>query len=399
MGGYNKMDVIQGRYENELLTIAMSGHIDSNNAKDAEEKIMELHNQYPEAQIQLDAEELKYISSAGLRIILRLRKMQPDLKMINVSPEVYEILDMTGFTEMMTIEKAYRRFSVEGCEVIGQGANGKVYRLDQDTIIKVYFNPDSLPDIHRERELARKAFVLGIPTAIPYDVVRVGDGYGSVFELLNAKSFTKLIMEQPDQMDQYIKLYIDLLKQIHGTEVKPGDMPDMKEVALDWARFVQNHIPEDQGKKLVELVEAVPQTNRMMHGDYHTKNVMMQNGETLLIDMDTLSMGHPVFELASMYLAYVGFSEQNHEDAINFLGIPREMTLQIWKRSLQLYLGTEDEDVIRSVEEKSMIVGYTRLLRRTIRRNGEATEEGRARIAICKEHLAELLEHVDSLVF
>ena len=64
MGGYKKMDVIQGRYENELLTIAMSGHIDSNNAKDAEEKIMELHNQYPEAQIQLDAEELKYISSA-----------------------------------------------------------------------------------------------------------------------------------------------------------------------------------------------------------------------------------------------------------------------------------------------------------------------------------------------
>ena len=125
------------------------------------------------------------------RIILRLKKNNASLKIINVSSDVYEIFEMTGFSEIMPIEKAYREFSVEGCEIIGQGANGKVYRIDPETIIKVYNNPDSLPDIKRERELARKAFVLGIPTAIPYDVVKVGDGYGSVFELLNAKSFAK----------------------------------------------------------------------------------------------------------------------------------------------------------------------------------------------------------------
>ena len=85
------------------------------------------------------------------------------------------------------------RYAAEGCEVIGEGANGIVYRTDPDTIVKVYKNHDALEEIHNERELARKAFVLGIPTAIPYDVVRVGEGYGSVFELLNAKSFAKII--------------------------------------------------------------------------------------------------------------------------------------------------------------------------------------------------------------
>ena len=162
------MEMIRGMYENDCLKIAMAGHIDSSNAQDAEDEIKKLCEEYPTNNIVLDAEELKYISSAGLRVILRIRKKAPDLKIINVVPEVYEVLDMTGFTEMITVEKAYRRLSVDGCEVIGQGANGKVYRLDPDTIIKVYYNPDSLPDIHRERELARKAFVLGIPTAIPY---------------------------------------------------------------------------------------------------------------------------------------------------------------------------------------------------------------------------------------
>ena len=47
----------------------------------------------------------------------------------------------------------------------------------------------------------------------------------------------------------------------------------------------------------------------MLHGDYHSNNVMMQNGEPLMIDMDTLCVRHPVFELASTFNAYVGFGE------------------------------------------------------------------------------------------
>ncbi len=226
------MTEVNFKMDNNVLTVFLCGHIDSANAAEVEANITAEREKTPSDNIIIDAEKLEYISSAGLRIILRIRKDMPDLKIINVSPEVYEILDMTGFTEMITVEKAYRVISVDGCEVIGQSANGKVYRIDRDTIVKVYLNPDSLPDIHRERELARKAFVLGIPTAIPYDVVRVGDGYGSVFELLNAKSFAKIIIEDPNRFDEVIEMSVDLLKKIHGTLVKPGDMPDMKEVVL-----------------------------------------------------------------------------------------------------------------------------------------------------------------------
>lgn len=229
------MEQVKGAMKNGIYVIYLSGHIDSGNAAQAEETINQLKEEAGGVGVMVDAEALEYISSAGLRVILRLRKEYPDLKIINVSPEVYEIFDMTGFTDMITIEKAYRKISVDGCEVIGQGANGLVYRLDPDTIIKVYRNPDSLPDIQRERELARKAFVLGIPTAIPYDVVKVGDGYGSVFELLNAKSFAKLIAAEPENEDKYVELYVDLLKKIHSTEVKHGDMPDQREVVLGWA--------------------------------------------------------------------------------------------------------------------------------------------------------------------
>ena len=393
------MALIATKENGNLLTIFLKGHIDSANAGDVEKEIEEARAQSSASDLLLDASELNYISSAGLRVILRLRKQMPDLSVINVSPEVYEIFDMTGFTEMINVQKAYRQISVEGCEVIGQGANGKVYRIDPDTIVKVYLNPDSLPEIHRERELARTAFVLGVPTAIPYDVVRVGEGYGSVFELLNADSFVKLLTKGKKSLDEVAKMSIDLLKLIHSTEVKPGSMPDMKAVALDWADFLKDYPPEDLYTKLHSLVAAVPEDHHMMHGDYHLKNVMLQNGESLLIDMDTLCYGHPVFELASMFNAYMGYGELDHDITLNFMGIPYDTAEEFWKKSLKLYLGDADEETIRSVEEKAQIVGYTRIMRRRIRRNGFDTEEGRAEIENCKKHLAELLPKVDTLTF
>ena len=390
------MDVTY-RIDKDILYLAVEGRIDASNAAEAEEKIFSIKNNNPGMHVVVDADKLEYISSAGLRVVLKLRKEDPQLAIINVDADVYEVFDMTGFTDMVTIEKAYRRMSVEGCEFIAKGANGAVYRYDDETILKTYFAKDSLPEIKQERENARKAFVLGINTAIPYGIVRVGDGYGTVTELLNATSVTKLIRQNPDDLTQAAKYYVDMLKSIHAIEVEDGEVPDMKETALGWANFVAAHIPEEQGKKLVALIEAVPKRNTMMHGDYHTNNIMVQNGEPLLIDMDTLCMGHPVFELGSMFNAFVGFSELDHQNIMNFMGYSFETAGKFWKMALKMYLGTEDEAVCQSVAEKAMIIGYTRLLRRAIRRPNEA--QSPAIIARCKEMLAMLLEKVDTLCF
>ena len=385
------------RIDKDILYIAIEGRIDASNAALAEEKIFAIKNDNPGKHTVIDAENLEYISSAGLRVVLRLRKEEPTLAIINVSADVYEVFDMTGFTDMVTVEKAYQRMSVEGCEFIAKGANGAVYRYDDETILKTYFAKDALPEIKQERENARRAFVLGINTAIPYGIVRVGDGYGTVTELLNATSVTKLIRNNPDDMSDAVKYYIDMLKNIHSVEVEDGEVPDMKETALDWAKFVSAYIPEEQGNKLRALIEAVPKQNTLMHGDYHTNNIMVQNGEPLLIDMDTLCMGHPVFELGSMFNAFIGYSELNHQVTMDFFGYTHEAAEKFWNMALKAYLGTDDEAICQNVAEKAMIIGYTRMLRRAARRPNEA--DSPAKIERCKEMLAILLEKTDTLCF
>ena len=393
------MNEVAFKKEDGRLVFELSGRIDSGNASQVEAEIMKIRDSEPHEGITIDCDKLLYMSSAGLRILLRLRKDDKTLLVVNASSELYEIFEMTGFTEMMEIRKAYRRVETEGCEIIGEGANGIVYRIDRDTIVKAYRNPDALPDIKRERELARKALILGVPTAIPYDVVRIGDGYGSMFELLNAKSLAQILKADPSKLDEVVEKNVALLKTIHGTVVEPGDMPDMKETVVKWTRFLGDHLEKATYEKLLSLVEAIPEDHHMLHGDYHLKNVMEQNGETLLIDMDTLSVGYPIFEFGFMYNAYLGYSEVNHEEVKEFLGIDRELSGQVFYRSLEAYLGTDDKEKVNQVADKAALIGHIRMLRYYIRRIGMETEYGRAHIENSRSRIERLLTGIDSLTF
>ena len=195
------------------------------------------------------------------------------------------------------------------------------------------------------------------------------------------------------------KGYVKLLKMIHGTLVPEGKLPDIKETVISWADFLKDYIPEGPWKKLRKMIEEVPHDDHMIHGDYHTKNVELQNDEVLLIDMDTLAVGHPIFELASMYNAFVGYSELAHENMLSFQGFSYETAGIFWKKVLAEYLGTSCERKIKEVEDKASIIGYTRMIRRSIRRNGLNTEQGRKEISYWTEKLLKLIDSVDTLLF
>ena len=82
---------------------------------------------------------------------------------------------------------------------------------------------------------------------------------------------------------------------------------------------------------------------------------------------------------------------------MSFYGYSYESACKFWDMSLKMYLGTEDEAVCQAVAEKAMVIGYTRMLRRALRRPNDA--DSPAKIARCKEMLGVLLQKVDTLLF
>ena len=382
-------------YKNNVLTIATEERLETGNAAEQEEQMKQILEKYPDAEVILDAENLKYISSAGLRVVLKLRKMKEDLKIINTCPEVYEIFEMTGFSEMITVEKAYKTLSVEGCEVIGKGAKGTVYRYNQDTVVKLYNDPDCLPDIQRERELARKAFILGIPTAISYDIVRVGDSFGSVFELLEADSFTKLIKKDKNNLKHCAEEAANLLRQIHGTKVNTEDFTNIKDAQFKRLSDISEFFTPEENEKLRKMVENIQDTPTMIHGDFHTNNIMSQKGETLLIDMDTLCWGNPVFELMNTYASYKTFSKYIPEDQEAFFGISNELLGEFWEEFFPVYMGTRDEATLKAAEDKIRLLALTRQIKHTKKRAANNPDAGKI-IKEATEEARELIRSVDT---
>lgn len=392
------MNEVRVEITDKLIKVWLSGHIDSTNSEEIKKALFDGIGD-AEGPVTIDASDLEYISSAGLRFLLQLRKRHSGLSITDVSPDVYEILDVTGFTQMMDVSRAYKRVSIDGCEVIGRGANGTIYRIDKDNVVKVYKHADALEDIQKEREVARLALILGIPTAISYDIVKVGDSYGSVFELLNAKSFSTILANEPDKIDWCVEEYVEMMRKIHETLVPAGKLPDMKATALGWATFMKDYLPEEAGSKLVSLIEAIPHDDHMIHGDYHTKNLELTNDEVLLIDMDTLAVGDPVFEFASIFNAFQGFYELDNDRILDFQGFDFDTATAFWHKVLAVYAGTEDPEVLGAMADKARIVGYTRLIRRSIRRKGLEDEKHRKEIEHWTAELTELLGRIDSLSY
>ena len=214
--------------ENQILTIFLEGAIDSAAAPEVEKQIMEIYQSHSAKAVVLDAEKLRYISSTGLRVLLKLRKMEPNLELINASVDIYEILEMTGFTDLFPVTKAYRKLNLDECTVLGAGGHGKVLRLNEDTIVKLYYAGDSIEDIKREQDYAKKAFVMGIPTAIPFDIVKCDDMYGLVFELVNADIVSNYLNENPDHLEEIAKKYAQTMKQLHTTHVAEDALSSTK---------------------------------------------------------------------------------------------------------------------------------------------------------------------------
>ena len=354
---------IEKIFNENTLTIKLKGKIDANNAPEFEQAVMD---DVPKAsKVIIDCTDLEYISSAGLRIILKIRKTVKDTRITETNLQTYEIFEMTGFTDMMKVSKKLKEISVDGCEVIGQGYYGTIYRLNGDTIVKVYGRGLELERIENERELARKAFSKEVPTAIPLSIVKVGNQYGALFELLEAKTLCEKVIEDINNIDKYVQLSVKVLKDVHAAQFEPGVLSNKKDEVLQWAKEIHGMLPKDVGNRVVSLVKGIKEDEHLIHGDFHIKNVMLRGeNEPLLIDMDTLSHGSPIFELGFMYSSYVGYQEIDHDNGMQFFGIDHDHLVYFFNKSIELYCNGYTNDQIALVIKKCRILCYIQLINR-----------------------------------
>ena len=349
-----------------MLTINLSGKIDADNAQEVEAAISGDLAKCPGEVPVFNASGLEYISSAGLRILLSFRKkFGKTLDVLNVSSDVYDIFDVTGFTELFNVRKKPREISVEGCEVIGGGYFSTVYRLNKDTIIKVFNRaPITLERIESDQKRAREIFIRDIPTAISFDVVRVGEHYGIVYEMIDAISLSAAITQNPERIPELGRKAGALLKKLHTTEFAPGTLPDARDGQYKQFKLLHERgmISDSELSMLNGIVDGIPHRNTMIHYDYHQNNILVRGDELVLIDVGEASVGNPVFDWAALYFVEFLIEKMMNAPAelMNSpLSINASPMFGLWCEILTGYFGTSDAEKLRKYSE--IIEGYAML--------------------------------------
>ena len=96
---------IQKTQNGSALTLALQGRLDTTTAPQLEDALQSSLGGVTE--LTLDFADLKYISSAGLRVILGAQKVmnkQGSMKLCHVNSSVMEVFEITGFADILTIE-------------------------------------------------------------------------------------------------------------------------------------------------------------------------------------------------------------------------------------------------------------------------------------------------------
>ena len=378
------------RFDNEgkVLRIFLEGEINSYNSDNVSQEIDSIIANQKFDKLVLDFSKVSYISSAGLRVILKLKQKYKEFSVVETSLDVYDIFNMTGFTSIMTVKKALRQIYISGASIVGEGYYSTVYRLNDDTIVKVYNHVSDEDQIEKELALSKEAFMLGIPTAISYDIVKVGDKMGVCFEMLDCDSLRNVVKDNPDKIKEYVRKYVELLKTINTIESDNPIIPPIKNEYLTKLEQVKNDFSEDEYNKIVNLLNSIPDRHTLVHGDCHFKNILVRNDNFLLIDMETLSIGNPIFELASLYSAYIGFSEFNEKESLDFFGISSKDCAALYNALVNLYFGKDDP----VIKDKIALLSYINTYR-WYKKHGNDEK-----IAKCyKKRLLDLLAKYDDL--
>jgi len=360
------------------LEIKLEGRIDTNNAPDVEQEIMSALDANDGKEPVFDAENLDYISSAGLRVLMKVRKkINKPVDVINVSRDVYDIFETTGFTDLLNVKKAYRKISIDGLQLLGQGMTGNVYRMDDETVLKV-FHPNISFDllISKENKKARNAFVYGVPTAIPYDIVKVGDCYGIVYEMIKSKDLATVMSEDKSKIEEYMTMFAKTVRQMHSIHVEAGKLDDLKTTSIQALGYFKSVMTDEEIQKVQRVYENIPDSDIFIHGDCHMGNAMLQDGELMFIDLSSGGMGHPIFDMVSMYSIYERADNDKARAASPMLRLfSSDEIKKMWNVFIHTYFEGKDDEFIKEAEKQIALFSVTRRLFMYVALPGSLTPE------------------------
>ena len=337
-----KIDIeVSERLENEIHII-VRGFINDDNYETFNKCILSMHNINPHLKIVIDFNDVEMITSKVVEVLKGFVNNNIDIKLINTNKEVNTILHLLNMIDICEDKNMYS-ISTEGCKILGKGFHSEVYRLDNEKIAKVYYEAPSIDMAIRERMIAKQAFVKGVPTEISFQLCEAENRPGLMYELVDAKTLLSTLVNNPDDMDKYIKEYVELVKKMHEYDGEGiNGIYNKKEVFTFESSVVLKYLPDDCKSKLENIKDIIPDSNMLVHGDPHPANIMLTNRGMIFIDLSDMGIGDEKFDLMYLYRTLILFNQlPDSSYALDY-----EHSEKLWNSFIEEYYKDKDKAYI-----------------------------------------------------
>ena len=158
-----------------------------------------------------------------------------------------------------------------------------------------------------------------------------------------------------------------MMKRMHQIPMSE-EFQDIKALYRKWIGDLKPFFTQEETDALNRLLDAIPDRDTFVHCDCHVGNVMVQNGELVLIDMADVGRGHPIFDIGSEFFHYkISPSSPSRDFALKtllgFTPETNEFTDGIWDTLAKTYFQPQNEQEYRAITAIAFAAG---LLRSTV---------------------------------
>ncbi len=185
-------------------------------------------------------------------------------------------------------------------KVIAVRPNKTVY-LDGDLAIKVFNSDYSKADVLNEALNQARVEETGLNVPRLHEVTKVDGQWAIVIDYIQGKTLAELMEENPDKIDEYMELFVDLQLDVHKhTCPMLGKLKDKMN-----RKISQSALDATTRYELHTRLEGMPKHNKLCHGDFEPRNVVIrEDGTPYIIDWAHATQGNASADAARTYLLF-----------------------------------------------------------------------------------------------
>ncbi len=184
--------------------------------------------------------------------------------------------------------------------VIAIRTNKTVYR-DGDTSIKVFDADFSKADVLNEALNQAKIEETGLNIPKIHAVTTVDGKWAIVSEYIEGKTLAQLMEENPDKMDEYLNMFVDLQMHVHSMTA-----PNLNSLKDKMDRKISSaNLDATTRYELHTRLHGMPKHNKVCHGDFNPSNIIIkEDGTAYILDWSHATRGNASADVARTYLLF-----------------------------------------------------------------------------------------------